>query len=233
MPTYPVLALLAGLAIARAAAWLGRGRALVAAGALAVIVVGVLVQPLITDVRVVRLMGREDTRTLVRAHLLASLPNRARVVVEPATPTRFFGGKLVVGFRAPPKDLVEGGSPQRFILSLGPEKIDQYRRAGYCTVVTMSTIKGRAERDGAPHALAYYRRLDRESTVVWRASPYRAGATPPPFDFDYSTHLYYEHAYVRPGPLVEVHRLHDCTQGTGGRSASVPPPPWAPKPKAS
>src|SRR6185312_9725197 len=94
MPTYPVLALLAGLAVARAAAWLGRGRALVAAGALAVIVAGVLVQPLITDVRFARLMGREDTRTMARTYLLASLPNRARVVVEPATPGHFFDNRL-------------------------------------------------------------------------------------------------------------------------------------------
>jgi hypothetical protein len=232
LPTYPVLALLAGLAVSRAALAVARGtrRPWVVPLVLGALVAGVLVQPLLTDVRVVRLMGREDTRALARTWLLDHLPARARVVVEPAIPSKYFGGRLVVGFRAPPNTEVLGGTPQRFILSLGPGSIDRYRKAGYCTVVTMSTVQGRAEIAGAPHALAYYRRLDAESKVVFRASPYRPGAGPEPFNFDYSTHLYYPSAYDRPGPLVEVHRLDDCVQGTGGRSIVAPPAPWSPPP---
>jgi hypothetical protein len=94
--------------------------------------------------------------------------------------------------------------------------------------VTMSLIRDRAIRGGNAEIAAYYRRLDRESRVVFRASPYRRGARPVPFDFDFSTHLYEPAAYERPGPDIAVHRLSDCRQGTGGplpAVAAAPPPP--------
>ena len=52
--------------------------------------------------------------------------------------------------------------------------------------------------------------------MIYRVSPYRADADPPPFSFDLS-YSYYSPAYERPGPEVEVHRLRDCTQGYGPR----------------
>lgn len=97
--------------------------------------------------------------------------------------------------------------------ALYPRLIDQYRFYGYCTVITMSLVRDRAERASAA-ARAYYRRLDRESTVVRRFSPYRRGARPVPFHFDHS-YLYYPRAYARPGPLIEVRRLRRCEQRRG------------------
>jgi hypothetical protein len=92
----------------------------------------------------------------------------------------------------------------------------------------MSLIRDRAIRGGNAEIAAYYRRLDRESRIVFRASPYRAGAKPVPFDFDFSTHLYEPSAYERPGPDIAVHRLARCRQGIGptplAPAAPVPPP---------
>jgi hypothetical protein len=223
MPVYPVLALLAGVALASAAARASR-RPVVRAGVLAALLLAVLAQPILADLRTVRMLGRDDTRTLTRDHLLRTLPRKARVVVEPAVPNGFLGSELVRGFRPPRQELLEGGSAKRYVLALEPQSIDRYRRTGFCTVVTVSTIVGRAQRDGIAPALAYYERLDRESDVVFGATPFRPGAEHPPFSFDKSTHLYYDSAYERPGPEVRVHRLHRCRQGVGGPRTHAPVP---------
>ena len=229
MPVYPVLALLAGVALAQAASAISR-RPAVRAVALGLLLAVVLAQPLAADIRTARLFGNDDTRQMTRDYLLSTLPHNARVVVEPAVPPRYFDGRLTLGFRAPPRALVSGGTPQRFILSLEPSRIDAYRRAGYCTVLTFSTVAGRALQDRVEPAIAYYRRLERESRVVFRASPYRPEAERPPFHFDWSTHLFQPAAFVRPGPEIVVRRLDDCRQGVGGRPAVLAPPPGLPRP---
>ncbi|HEX8104031.1 MAG TPA: glycosyltransferase family 39 protein [Solirubrobacteraceae bacterium] len=223
LPAYPVLALLAGCALARLAARLPARRPAVRAAALGALILVTVAQPLWASVRTGRLLGRADTRVLARAYLARTLPAGARVVIEPAVPRRFFGGRYVAGFQAPPPDAVAGGRPRRFIVSLAPSRIDDYRRAGYCTVIGISHIEQRARRSGRRRVLAYYARLARESRVVFRASPFRRGAKPPPFDFDFSTHLYYPRAYVRPGPVVTVRRLDRCLQRVGGPAARVGP----------
>ena len=230
MPTYPILALLAGIALAGIAARVP-GRAWLRAGVLALLLGAVLAQPIAADLRTGHLLNREDTRVLARQFLFTHLPRKARIVVEPAAPTGFFEGRVVRGFAAPPTDLVAGGTPQRFILALGPERIAMYRRAGYCTVVTFSAVRGRAVMDSVAPALAYYHLLERESRLVYAVDPYEPGASPPPFDFDQSTHLYYPSVYHRPGPEVRVYRLNRCVQGIGGRPATAPTPVRALRPE--
>jgi hypothetical protein len=230
MPTYPVLALLGGVALAGLAARVP-GRPWMRAGVLAVLLLAVLAQPIAADLRTGHLLNRPDTRLLARQFLLSELPHKARVVVEPATPVGYFEKQVIKGFGAPPRDLVAGGSPQRFILSLEPERLDLYRDAGYCTVVTFSAVRGRAEMDGVGPALAYYRELERSSDVIYEVDPYEDGSAPPPFDFDQSTHLYYPDQYHRPGPEVRIHRLRDCEQGVGGRPVQAPPPRRALRPE--
>ncbi|CAA9470146.1 MAG: hypothetical protein AVDCRST_MAG38-1234 [uncultured Solirubrobacteraceae bacterium] len=229
MPVYPVLALLAGVALVQVADVISR-RPPVRAAVLGVLLAAVLAQPLAADIRTARMFGREDTRQLTRDFLLDTLPRDARVVVEPGVPSRYFDGRLTLGFRAPPRTLVAGGTPQRFILSLVPSRIDAYRRSGYCTVVVISTVAGRAMRDRIEPAAAYYRRLRRESRIVFHASPYKPGTDKPDFHLDWSTHLFLPAAYVRPGPEVTVHRLAGCRQQVGGRPAVLAPPPGLPRP---
>ena len=210
MPAYPVLALLAGLALARAAAAVTRRPAL-RAGVLAALLAAVLAQPVAADLRTARVLGREDTRTQARAWVLGRLPAGTKAVVEPAFPLGFFGTHLAQGFAAPPNPPGHHrGTPARFIRTLGAPRVDRYREAGFCTVVTSSFIRDRALAAGTAPVRRYYRRLDRQSVVLFRASPYRAGRGPVPFDFDGSTVLYRAPAYERPGPLVEVRRLRGC-----------------------
>ena len=97
MPAYPVLALLAGLALARAAAAATRRPAL-RAGVLAALLAAVLAQPVAADLRTARVLGHEDTRTQARAWVLGHLPAGTRAVVEPAFPIGFFGTHLAQGF---------------------------------------------------------------------------------------------------------------------------------------
>jgi hypothetical protein len=82
-------------------------------------------------------------------------------------------------------------------------------------VVSGSTQSGRAFTDprAVPLAVAYYRALERQGQVVYRASPYARGRGPVAFSFDWSLD-YYPLAYHRPGPEMTVYRLH------GGRCAS-------------
>jgi hypothetical protein len=103
---------------------------------------------------------------------------------------------------------------ENYELTLSPALIAHYEQEGYCWVLTGSEESGRAFADPsrAPHAVAYYRALARAGKVVYRVSPYRRGARPVAFNFDWSFD-YYPLAYVRPGPEITVYRLR------GGRCA--------------
>jgi hypothetical protein len=106
---------------------------------------------------------------------------------------------------------------------LKPSYIDSYRRSGFCLVMTMSLIEGRAVNAKLPKALAYYARLKQDSDVVYHVSPYKPGATPPRFDFDFS-YNYYPSAFERPGPEITIYKLHDCKQETGPLKKGEPLP---------
>ena len=100
--------------------------------------------------------------------------------------------------------------------TLSPALIGWYERNGYCWIVSGYAESGRAFADPkqVPHAVAYYRALARQAEVVYRASPYRRGARPVAFNFDW-TFDYYPLAYARPGPEMIVYRLRDggCAPG--------------------
>ena len=108
---------------------------------------------------------------------------------------------------------------QNYVITMFPGMLDVYRREGACWYVSSSSQRGRAFVDPrrVPEAVAFYRALDRESRVMYRASPFAAGTEPLPFQFDYSFN-YYPFAYDRPGPVMTVHRLDDCRP----RRASTP-----------
>jgi hypothetical protein len=224
LPVYPVLAMLAAVAIVRASE-LVRGRPALRLAALTAIALAVLAQPFVADVRTGRLLGRSDTRELAREYLREHYPSRLRVVIEPAVPARWYRLSRP-GRRAPlsRKQFVRGfvrdiqESRIDYAATLQPETIDRYRELGFCVVVTMSVIRGRAENDGVPGALAYYERLERESTLVREFSPYDSGADVPRFHFDLSYNNY-PTAFARPGPVVKIYELDDCRQ----RFGPVPP----------
>ena len=225
LPMYPVLALLAGVAIV----WVARrvrARPLVQGLAVLALLAAVLVQPLAADLRTSDVLGRRDTRQVMRDHLVAAYPAGLRVVIEPAVSNNFYdvGGdfnrrkQFIRGFirdirRQSGADAPEGTN-STYANTLAPALVDQYRRTGFCLVATMSVIRGRAENAALPNALAYYRRLRRESTQILHARPYKPGRGPVPLHYDFS-YDYYPTAFYRPGPEVRLYRLHDCRQQFG------------------
>jgi hypothetical protein len=207
MPAYPAIVLLAGYAAVRAADWIGRGRRW-AAWALAAIVVVMLVQGLAATIRVDAVLARTDTRALARDWIFGTIPAKAGVVVEPFVPE----GWLAEPNRAGPERyrLYPIKPPfQAYEKKLSPSLIDTYRSQGYCWVVAASHQKQRGLEAKLPGAIGYYRRLNRESDRTQLFDPWRAGADRPGFNFDMSFD-YYPTAFVRPGPLIEVHHLRDC-----------------------
>ena len=106
-------------------------------------------------------------------------------------------------------------------LVLDSRVIDDYRRHGYCTIVTFSVVKDRALATGGRDVRAYYRRLRRESKLVRSFSPYDHGAEPVTFSFDLS-YNYEPAAYHRPGPVADVYRLGNCRQRFGAPAVQIP-----------
>ena len=83
LPVYPLLCLLAAWAVVAAAAWLGarlRGREGLVAGALGALL---CVQGLVFSVHNDVVLARPDTRQLARDWMVANVPIRSKVVVEP------------------------------------------------------------------------------------------------------------------------------------------------------
>ncbi|HXA53523.1 MAG TPA: glycosyltransferase family 39 protein [Solirubrobacteraceae bacterium] len=182
-------------------------------------------------------LARADTRNLARAWLVTHVPAGAKIVVEPIVPDEWVqdvgrptltvaDGDRWAKYRSlrsriGPRGELLGGeghavSLENYELTLAPSLVGYYEREGYCWVLTGSQEWGRAFADPAraPLAVAYYRALAHAGEVVHRVSPYRAGARPMPFGFDWSFD-YYPLAYSRPGPEVVIYRLR------GGRCARV------------
>src|SRR3954454_3277997 len=229
LPAYPVLILLAGAAIAQAAeAARGlRWRSAVPA-ALALLVAVVVAQGALADVRSMRVLGREDTRQSARTWLVDHYPPSLRVVIEPAVPARYYrrqGRGGLRGLHAFVRGFAKHQAETRvqYPALLKPQYIDAYRRAGYCLVMTMSLIRGRSEVAKLPQALAYYDALEKQSKAVYHLSPYKPGAKPVRFDFDFS-YNYYPAAFQRPGPEITIYRLRNCKQKYGKLKPNEPLP---------
>lgn len=235
LPVYPMLALLAGYAAATAVEWVSRHRPTWRHVALVVAGIALCGQGLVAAMHLGAVLSREDTRNETRDWMVANIPAGEKIVLEPVVPTEWlsdpgrpgtatngqrwerfsfsrskydFSGRLA----APP------GQPvylENYVRSLYPALIDEYERKGFCWVITGSTQRGRAEvqPEKVPRAISYYRALERRASKVFEVSPYREGATPPDFDFDWSFD-YYPREYERPGATMIVYRLR------GGRCAT-------------
>ena len=257
LPAYPVLCMLAAVALVRASELVRQPAT--RAAALAVLTAVVLAQPLAADVRTAKVLGRDDTREQARDYLTERYPPELRAVIEPDVPGRYLrlapdgelpsyirrclGGRAYeytdengrdhcieprfpdgVGRRPGQFPRAAGGvraSAWHLVLDAGV--IDDYRLYGYCTVMTLDTVRDRALETGRPAVRDYYERLDRESQVLRSFSPYDDPGQGVQFSFDLSFN-YYPPEYERPGPTVVIRRLRDCDQRYGPSLIQVPKP---------
>jgi hypothetical protein len=205
------------------------GRALPVAVA-ALLVAVLLAQGLVYSVHAGLVLSRADTRNLTRDWMLTHIPAGAKIVAEPVEPEEWareirqgtstsknpYHWRLYPALNpriTPAGAIAPAYKPpiglENYETTLYPALIDFYEREGFCWVITGSTESGRAFADphAVPHAIAYYRALERQGEVVYRASPYARGRGPVAFNFDWSFD-YYPLAYERPGPLMTIYRLH-------------------------
>ena len=234
LPIFPFLCLLAAFFALELARRVAERRPRVRAAVIALAVAALCAQGVLYSVHSSLALSRADTRNLTRAWMVAHVPAGSRVVVEPLVPNSWVID-IVHGHTGEPRwrkypslravlDPATGGPeaqsrkvrPEDYERTLSPALISYYEQHGYCWVVSGSTQSGRAFADprAVPQAIAYYRALSREASVAYRATPYRPGAGPVPFGFDWSFD-YYPLAYERPGPQVTVYRL------SGGRCAAA------------
>jgi hypothetical protein len=234
LPVFPILCLLAAYFTHAAVGWLS-ARAPDALGvrlgvSLTMLApAALLAQGLLYSVHSDLVLSRADTRADARAWMLAHIPRGARIVLEPivrdewlqeggpgppaAHPPRWRRypdlGPLVSASGAIAPGAPRARQIEEYELTLAPALIARYEAGGYCWVIAGSTQWGRAFADPrrARWAVAYYRALSFEGQLVYRATPYARGSAPVHFSFDWSFD-YYPLAYARPGPQIDVYRLH-------------------------
>jgi hypothetical protein len=193
LPVYPALCVLAGYAVASV-------RLL---PAYVLLVVALCAQGLVSSIHLDRVLGREDTRAQAKRYLETHVPAGAGVAIEPFVPADYLRD---LRFRRYPVKRPF----QAYEKKLRPARVERYVRGGYCWVVVGSYQKGRGLKAGLRGARAYYAALDAASDSTETISPYREGAKPVPFSYDKSFN-YQPRAYERPGPLIEIHHLRDCS----------------------
>jgi hypothetical protein len=230
LPIFPIVCLLAAYAIVRLAQLAARR---VPALGPAVAVLGAVVllgQGIVYSLHSAMTLSRTDTRNATRAWLVSHVPPGTKIVVEPVVPDAWAtdighpyrgtaNGARWSKYPTSRSNIANDGSfipgPGRIVniedfeRTLYPGLIDKYVEKGYCWVVVGSTQRGRAEAQPnvVPRAIAYYRDLERRSTLAYEATPYKRGEGPVKFNFDW-TFDYYPLAYARPGPVMQVYRLH-------------------------
>jgi hypothetical protein len=233
LPVFPIACLLGAYAIVRLSQ-LGARRAPALAPALAVLGTVVLLgQGAVYSLHSAMTLSNADTRNATRRWLVDNVAAGTKIVVEPVVPDAWAtdighpyrgtaNGARWSKYATSRSNIANDGSYvpgagrivniEDYERTLYPALIDRYVERGYCWVVVGSTQRGRADAQPAvvPRAIEYYRALERRSTLAYEASPYRPGAGPVKFNFDW-TFDYYPLAYDRPGPVMQVYRL------TGGQ----------------
>jgi hypothetical protein len=222
LPAYPLLCLLAAWAVLAVAR---RPRLAVAAGLL------LCAQGLVFSIHNDVVLTRADTRQLARDWMVAHVPPRTKVVIEPFAPAAWAwdpprqsdpaSASLRWNKWPTLRSIVnDDGSIRRgrgrvltyedYERTTRPKLVGAYARGGYCWVVTGSTQYGRAlaEPEEVPNAVRYYELLEQRGELVYRVRPYEGGGEPTRFSFDFSFNAYPLH-YDRPGPEVRIYRLHD------------------------
>jgi Dolichyl-phosphate-mannose-protein mannosyltransferase len=239
LPVFPIACILAAWAVVQLAELAGRRAALLRPALYALGAVLLVGQGVVYSIHDGLVLSRPDTRNLARDWLVANVPPRTKIVVEPVVPDAWASdigrpypgtsnGARWIKFPTSRSNVANDGSIipgegrvvniEDYERTLLPSLVDRYEKQGWCYVVSGSTQRGRAEAAPAevPRAIAYYRELERRSDVAFHASPYHPGAKPVAFNFDWSFD-YAPLAYARPGPEMTIYRLRGgrCAPGGG------------------
>jgi hypothetical protein len=229
LPVFPIACLLGAYAIVRLSQLAARRVPALAPGLAALGAVLLLGQGVVYSLHSAMTLSQADTRNTTRDWLVDNVPAGTKIVVEPVVPDAWAtdighpyrgtaNGARWSKYPTSRSNIANDGSfvpgPARIVniedyeRTLYPGLIDRYVQKGYCWVVVGSTQRGRADAqpEVVPRAIEYYRALERQSTLAFAASPYRRGAGPVKFNFDW-TFDYYPLAYDRPGPVMQVFRL--------------------------
>ncbi len=175
IPIFPVLCLMASYAILEAADWLGRRRRELRPTFIALAVVALCGQALMSSLHIGLVLSRDDTRNTTRDWMVANVkPIRApdgtlkapKIVVEPVVPDSWAqdvgrpadysaNGNRWAKFPTsrlnalPDGTFSPGDGPvvniEDYEKALRPELVDYYADHGYCYVISGSTQRGRAE----------------------------------------------------------------------------------------
>jgi hypothetical protein len=231
MPVFPTVALLSGYAGVELIRWArGLRRPVPPVFAAVAVTAGLLGQSLISVLHNDLVLSRPYTTNLARAWMIAHIPAGENVYIEPVIPGNWTATPGVANafepdgarwYRYPTQlsDLGPDGRPlpagrERYVTlddyetTLSPDLIGRLERNAFCWVVSGSLQSGRAfvAPGETPGAVAYYRELARVGRLVYRVSPYRPGADPVPFNFDWA--IDYEPAQYRlPGPVISIYHL--------------------------
>ncbi|WP_249009418.1 glycosyltransferase family 39 protein [Conexibacter sp. DBS9H8] len=231
MPIFPTVALLAGYAGVELIRWSGRlPRPLPPIFAAASVTVALLGQSLTSVLHSDRVLSRPYTTNLARAWMIAHIPAGENVYIEPVIPGNWSSTPGVANAFEPDgarwyqyptqiSNLGANGRPlpagrERYVTldeyetTLYPGLIARLEANAFCWVVSGTLQSGRAfvAPDEAPGAVAYYRRLAHVGRLVYRVSPYRSGANPVPFNFDWAID-YEPPQYRLPGPVISIYHL--------------------------
>ena len=201
LPAYPALAMLAAVALVRMADALPERRGRLALPVLLALVVAQPLAADIRTARVLgredtRIQARDWLEARyppeLRVAIEPAVPGRysrstptgtlppwlTRCPQEPGWTEEGFayaganGERRCVRFKPGQFARPDGGvRASAYHLVLGAQVIDDYRRYGYCLVMTLDTVRQRALETGNPGARAYYRRLARDADLVREFSP--------------------------------------------------------------
>ena len=224
LPMLPIVCILAAYGAVRAvdliADRLGRRRIVPALTGVAALALAA--QGLVYSVHNDRVLSRPHTLNLARDWMLEHVPRDAKVMTEPIF-ANAWNSPWPRAITSPP--LLLGGEAA-YARYLSDRLVRAYLHHGFCWVVASSNYWGLALSDKliGERTKSYYEALDRHGSVRFSASPWGDVGRPGgpgrdvvPFDYDFS-YDFYPLAYDRPGPMVQVHRLHG--RGCGGPGAT-------------
>jgi 4-amino-4-deoxy-L-arabinose transferase-like glycosyltransferase len=227
LPAFPIVCIVAAYGAVRAAELIGERlrRPQLTPALAAVAAVALVVQGLVHSVHDDRVLSRAHTMNLTRAWMLDHVPRDAKLITEP-----FFANSWNSPWpRAISSPRLLLGGESAFARYVSNRLVRAYLSHGYCWVVASSNYWGLALEDPVigDRARSYYGALARHGDVRFSASPWGDADRPGgpgedvvPFDYDFS-YDFYPLSYRRPGPMVQVYRLHGGRCG-GGVPGQVP-----------